>query len=348
MKMKRLAFLFLIFSLFIYCGSKQEKVEKKMEDGVEVILNHPEPYTMKGEPSILHVEEEFTIDTERDEIAELGVPDIGRFDIDSEGNIYFLQGREKLVFKFNKEGHFVTSFGRRGQGPGEIMSPIYLNITEQDEIPIQDYSKLKLFIFNKNGIIINETSIGLQSRGYFIPLENENYLHYRDYFDPTTQHRYDILELHNSKFEMLKELDKCDYDPVVAFTQQRKIFTPRVFISQVLHGRIYVGHENRGYEILVYDLGGNLVKKIRKKYKSTEVPLEFKENWLANIGRFKDRLVFPDKMPPFHYFFLDDEGRIFVKTYEKGPNKDEYIHDIFNSNGIFITRKSLTGYGDWI
>jgi len=346
--MKKLIYLILVLTLFLFCGTKQEKVEKIMEDGVEVVLNHLEPYKIKGEPFTLHIEEEFTIDTEKDEIAELGVPDIGRFDIDSEGNIYFLQGREKLVFKFNKEGHFVTSFGRRGQGPGEIMSPIYLNITEQDEIPIQDYSKLKLVIFNKDGIIINETTIGLQSRGYFIPLENENYLHYRDYFDPSTQHRSDILELYNSKFEMLKELDRCDYGPVVAFTQQRKIFTPRVFISQVLHGMIYVGHENRGYEILVYDLEGNLVKKIRKEYKPTEVPLEFKENWLANIGRFKDRLVFPDKMPPFHYFFLDDEGRIFVKTYEKGPNKDEYIHDIFNSGGIFITRKSLTGYGDWI
>ena len=93
---------------------------------------------------------------------------------------------------------------------------------------------------------------------------------------------------------------------------------------------------------------GNLVKKIRKEYNPADVPNEFKESWLANIGRYKDRLVFPDKMPPFHYFFLDDEGRLYVKTYEKGPNKDEYIHDIFNTDGIFIARKSMAGYGRWI
>jgi hypothetical protein len=50
-------------------------------------------------------------------------------------------------------------------------------------------------------------------------------------------------------------------------------------------------------------------------------------------------------MPPFHYFFLDEEGRLYVKTYEKGDKQGEYIHDIFDSNGIFFTRASMPGYG---
>ena len=59
----------------------------------------------------------------------------------------------------------------------------------------------------------------------------------------------------------------------------------------------------------------------------------------------KKRVYFPDYMPPFQYYFLDNEGRLYVKTYEKGNNKDEYVHDIFNSDGIFITKRSIGGYG---
>jgi hypothetical protein len=351
--MKKLIYLISILLVFSCCGPKQQKIEKIMEDGVEVIVNHLEPYKIKGEPSTLHLEEEFTIDTEKDEIAEQGVTDIRAFDVDSEGNIYFFQERESdknLIYKFDKNGHFVTLFGRRGQGPGEIQLPVYLNITRQDEIPIQDYGAFKLYIFDRKGTIIKETRLVSKGAGQFAfyPLENGNYLKFRDYFDPSTRHRYDILDLYNSRFEEIKELDRCDYGPGVAFTQQKKKGSPRVFIFEASGGMIYLGHENRGYEILIYDLDGKLLKKIRKEYDPADAPEEFKENLITNFGRFKDKLIVPDKMPPFHYFFLDDEGRLYVKTYEKGDNKNECIHDIFNSEGIFIKRMSMAGYGSWM
>jgi hypothetical protein len=46
-------------------------------------------------------------------------------------------------------------------------------------------------------------------------------------------------------------------------------------------------------------------------------------------------------MPPFLAFFSDDEGRLFVMTYEKGENPGEYICDIFNPDGVCVGRKSL-------
>lgn len=40
-------------------------------------------------------------------------------------------------------------------------------------------------------------------------------------------------------------------------------------------------------------------------------------------------------------FFLDDEGRIFVMTYERAENSNGYIYDIFNAQGLFIARKAM-------
>ena len=339
-----------LFCFTFGCQDKESKVERIIEDGVEVIVNHLEPYKIIGEPYKLILEEMFTIDTERDEIAELGLTNIKDFDVDSDGSIYFFQDRERdvnLIYKFDKNGNYLTSFGKRGQGPGEIQTPIYQRITAHDEIPVQNSGIPKLYVFDRDGILIRETQISLKIDGKFIPLENGKYLLFRGYFDPTFRHRYDVLSLYNSKWEEIKELDRIDYGPFVRITPKKK-GTPRVFIFEVTEELIYVGQEKRGYEILIFDLDGKLFRKLKKEYKSVKVPDEFKENLLINFGSYRDKLVIPEKMPSFHYFFLDDEGRLYVKTYEIGKNKHEYIHDVFNSDGIFIARKSMAGYGSWM
>ena len=110
-----------IMSLSVGCG-KQEGVERYLEDGVEIIVNHLEPYTIKGELTSLHLEEQFTIDTEKEEIAKIGLFEIGGFDIDSEGKIYIFpdtRSDENLVYKFDQDGKFIKAFGKRGQGVGD-------------------------------------------------------------------------------------------------------------------------------------------------------------------------------------------------------------------------------------
>jgi len=347
--MKKTATLISILLLFIYCGPKQDDVKKIIEDGVEVVINRLEPYKIKGETSSLQLEELFTIDTERDEIAELGLVDIGGFDINSEGSIYFFQGsdrKEHLVYRFDKEGNFSNSFGIIGQGSGEIIAPINAYITERDEILIQDHSKFKLFYFNKQGALIKETQIKLKSSRLFVlfPLKNNNYLKYTDNLDFSSKHRFDSLELCDSEFQTLLELDRCDYGQTFMANQTKRKGSPRVFIYQIMDKNIFVGHESRGYEILKFDLNGNLIRKIRKKYKPVKPTQDFIDTLLSNMGRFKGRVIIPDQMPPFHYFFLDDEGRLYVRTYEKGINEYEYIHDIFNPEGIYIAKKSMPSF----
>jgi len=85
-------FLFtLIF--FASCGSKEDKVDKIVEDGVEVVINHLEPYELKGESSTFRLDEKFVIDLERNDLAEIGLTEIHDFAVDSTGDIYFSAGR---------------------------------------------------------------------------------------------------------------------------------------------------------------------------------------------------------------------------------------------------------------
>jgi hypothetical protein len=85
---------------------------------------------------------------------------------------------------------------------------------------------------------------------------------------------------------------------------------------------------------------------VRKVYKKIPPSDEYKEKYKNNLGPrmyelLKSRLHFPSSLPPFHYFLTDKEGRIFVMTYEEGEQPSEHIYDIFNPDGIFISRKSM-------
>jgi len=47
------ACLICIIGLLVYCGPKQDEVDRHTEDGIEVVLNHLEPYPM-GETMMLN------------------------------------------------------------------------------------------------------------------------------------------------------------------------------------------------------------------------------------------------------------------------------------------------------
>jgi len=263
--MKKLIYLALILSLSFYCTSKQGKVEKIIENGVEVVVNHLEPYQVKGKPSNLILEKVSSFDTEKDDIAATGLTDIYRFDVDSEGNIYFLippKGQGNLVYKFDRNGNFITSFGRRGQGPFEFEYPYYIRIINNDKILIIEPSKRKFYIFSKDGIPIKETPLN-QGIDNVIPMENGKYLilfwHTQDmeakYFSLS-------LNLYSSKFKEIKELDRFRKFPNRRIAEKiaEKIINGinYVFVGEHSGGNIYIGNCERGYEILVYDLEGNL------------------------------------------------------------------------------------------
>ena len=89
--MKNLINLMLFIIFFIHCTPVTDSVEKYFEDGVEVVINHLEPYEIKGEPAILTLEKEYSIDFGGDDIGEMGIARTTRFEVDLQGNIYFFR-----------------------------------------------------------------------------------------------------------------------------------------------------------------------------------------------------------------------------------------------------------------
>ncbi len=344
-----------ILFLLFYCKPTKDEIERVMEDGVEVVLNQLEPHKIKGEPSTLNLDQEFIIDFEREDLKEKGIREVIGLDVDSDGNIYFIVSRSNadLILKFDANGNFVLSFGRRGEGPGELIAPRYLRIDESERIQIADNNRKKIYVFEKNGDFIRAISLPSNHRIATL-LENGNILAVKNNFNKDIgRGEYPII-LSNEDLEEIKMLHPGLWMP--NFTLSKRINPLRIYMDyNVLSpssGRIYVGNYGGEYEFLIYDAEGNLLRKIRKEYHKVKVPNQLKEeiiNWLSknldSFDQYKKKVYFPEFYPPFQFFFLDEKGRLYVMTYEQEQGSNAFIYDIFNHDGLLIGRIELDNYG---
>jgi hypothetical protein len=345
--MHRSISLILIILIMLSCSPQNDEVERTTEGGVEVILNHREPYKIKGEPSSLFLELEKVIDLEDPYFAEVGLGETELFDVDSQGNIYLLsdQNNENRIYKFDGQGEFLDAFCRKGQGPEEIQFVMWGGIDSNDSIVISDQVSKKGFVFDNNGNFIKGTR---NPKGEFAiyPLENGNYIsfwQFRGELDPDAEYFPQGFSLYNPHLEEIKVLDIFKY-PSPRKKGMNGTYVNSLFIWRKEGDFIYIGNEDRGYEFLVYDLDGNLLRKIRKEYDPVLFPESLRKQRQARYESFGRKVFFEKYWPPFLSFIVDDEGRIYARTYEEGEASDEFMYDIFNPEGIFILRKSMNIY----
>jgi hypothetical protein len=338
--------------LSLSCKPDQGRVDRISENGVDVVLNHLKPYVLRGEPSTLTLERVLYIDTEKDSTAAQGVTDIFSLEIDLAGNIYVLTPPTRpgnRVFKFSDKGELITSFGRMGQGPNELEYPHQILAVDPDKIWVLESPKNKYHVFQNDGAHAGENIVkpGFEE---IIPLKNGGFLIIRLVTDDMkAKYLPLVLGLSDSKFQVIKELDRFNSRPnrLIAASLPEKIVcgTESVFLAKTSGGRIYAGNSERGYEILVYDLEGKLIRKIRKEYTPVPVAEEYKKNYMKPyedyMPEYAKKIYFPENWHAFRSFFVDDDGCLFVMTYEPGENPGESVFDVFNKDGVFFMRTSL-------
>lgn len=337
--MKKFVCVLLVLFLFSNCNSKQDAVERIIEEGVEVVVNHLEPYKIEDLASTLTLEQELIIDTEKNEIAGTGLVDMETFAVDEEENIYFIRriSNENFVYKFDNQGRFVKSFARRGQGPGEIEWGGSVRYVGNNKLKIKDPTKTKYSVYNTEGEFLNDER--LKSHISIIKEFSNGKLFVFWQDSPPNREKYiNHLGLGEFGFENIEEIYNYSFPNV---TVVEKVYAPGNFwIEGASESQIFIGDGELGYEIMVFDLEGKMVRKIRKDYASVELTKEYKRNFFERRKKSPvlDKYVLRKHFPPFQYLFTDEEGRIFVMTYEKGQSPNEWIFDIFTPEGVFFGR----------
>lgn len=324
-------FIFLFFiSLFISTPVQKVKIEEK--NGVTIITNPNNPVKLKGEPTSLLFEEDLCLGAEPS--AEYMFEELRALRADINGNIIILDWGSNKILVFDQQGSFVRSFGKHGQGPGELAGPSRMRLKNGKEICILDNSNNRISYFSIKGECLLEVSTAKQRVFRAIPDSQGNF--YGDFFGFDKKIKYFIVKL-DPEFNLLYQ--------VVEIAKNQP---PPSGMTPILERLVYCLLPNdqlawavtSEYVINIVDLDGKLIRKIKKAYSrkritEPEKELLIRETFGEDSQAQKMKIYFPKHYYPMYYFCSDDMGRLFVRTYVRN-NNNSVKWDVFNHEGYYI------------
>lgn len=329
-----------VFMLLVSCGKEKVKWKGTIEEenGVIVVKNPKEP--MYGE-DFFDLKEELSIGEKEgsEEYIFSQVIDLG---VDDEEKIYILDFQEARIKVFNENGEYLRTIGKRGQGPGEIQRPMNLVITAGGQILVNDRGARFLHFFTLSGEYIKSMS---QARlpSFSRPMvDSQNNIVARYIVFPPGNIWTFVLKKFDSELNELFSIFSYDYE---LSPQTLNLFIPDCFWVVTKDDNIIWGYSDK-YEFKVLDGAGRLIRKIIKDYAPVEITKEEKQKWIQDTygetGIPPDIKISWDKYHnAFRFMNVDDEGRIYVQTYEETSRENGYYYDVFDSEGKYLAKVPL-------
>lgn len=95
---------------------------------------------------------------------------VSQASFDKEENLYVLDAGNHRVLVFNAQGKFVRKFGKKGGGPGELMSPVGLAVTSDGYVAVTDLGRPAVSLYKKDGTFAKNITLG---EDYGFPVMNQ-------------------------------------------------------------------------------------------------------------------------------------------------------------------------------
>jgi len=328
--------------ILVSCGKQKSEWKGTIEevDGVTIVKNPKEPIYSAD---VFSLEEELTIEDEEGEEGFMFL-NILNLVVDEEENIYVCDTKAAHIIVFDKNGDFLRTIGKKGQGPGEMSYPLDIHVFPQRELMVNDINQLRIHFFSLNGEYLRGFSTS--RLGAFRRPEVDSHGNMvAGFLIPGDEIR-----------TVLKKFTS-DLSPVFTITTQPLVTKPptleyfeirrttNLVWDITVEDDIIWGVITK-YEIFVHNTEGNLIKKIVREYDGIKITGKEKEKLIEDYFGNNPvppsiTLTFPNRYPPFIRFTCDEEGRIFVQTYEKTEDGERDYYDVFDSEGKYIARISL-------
>ena len=258
--------------------------------------------------------------------------------VDDAGTIYVLDAQAVHVKVFDASGKYLRTIGRKGQGPGEIESPLTLSINPSTgELAVHQASR-RMSYFKTDGVFLRHLSFkemwALRGR-----VDSQGNITITEGIVDEKDPRYETKML-GPDASVIAVIGKSPapgadgrFDPFMAINY---------FIVDRADRLIY-GYP-KTYEIQFFGPASpKLFRKVTREY--DPVPVAAEERALREKGNPPEiKLDFSKYHSAYYRFFASDTGHLFVQTWEKTKDGTS-IHDIFDPEGRFIGRVPLKPSG---
>ncbi|NIM58399.1 MAG: 6-bladed beta-propeller [Candidatus Aminicenantes bacterium] len=346
-----------IFFLFLVSCTKtkiSEKVEWRgeieYENGVKVVKNPAEP--VYGE-MLLDLEEDLAVGREDDD--NYMFYRVRKIDVDDQGNIYVLEGGNCRLQKFDPDGQYLQTIGKKGQGPGEFERPSKLSLGEENNIYISEYRKIH--IFNGKGKFINSILLSDFITDFSIASDKSIFGIASIRSDVESKQCFVKLD---HKGKMIKNIAQFDYPAklvqrkgtdgtTMAFGLSHQYNQDLYFSRAVADKHIYAYSSK--YSLFQVNLEGDLELIIKKEEPAHSISQKEKNKIYESYSRLEERwpkgvvkeaIQFPSHRPYFNRILTDDRGRIYVRRVRSVIDESEEVEfDIFSKEGHYLYKTNL-------
>ena len=248
-------------ALYIWKAEELAKVSKRTHKDAVVILNEGKGlWDKSGEPSI-EVIHDLTLG-EDDENEHYLFYRGGDVIADDDGNIYVLLRVEGLIRKFDRNGNYLLTIGREGQGPGEFIQPTRFLIDNRNTLHVIEYGNRRVSKFSLDGQYLDSTPLQFQGipRQFGLDENNNYYVSFYDRESETSIHKF------NSQGQLIKSFGETLYLARPVHYAERG-----TFIGQCTQGHIFTDKNSlyfsrrNPYDIRKYSYDGELKMLIFRK-----------------------------------------------------------------------------------
>ncbi|MBU2501512.1 hypothetical protein KJ682_09310 [bacterium] len=320
-----------------------------------VVENGPEPV---HPPRSVILEELWRIGGLEDEDNLLGLVDGAA--VDEEGNVYLLDTQLVTVQVFDSRGRFITSLGRKGEGPGEIRQASEVLLLPDGTVGLMQTFPGRIVKVDRSGLPAGEldlgknpgegglfTLLGADYRGGNLVLAGsritrEESIRYSarfiGSFDPSGNER---AVYHRATLTM---------DTTSGRRDEAAMFFPNRTWAVGPEGEVYIAPERNEYRIEAFAPGGEHRRTITLPYESLErTPQELAaaRSWMTPQGRRNlqalEVVVEPTQRDIVQMHVAADL-RLWVLSSRGAHPDDPGIHslwDVFDPEGRFDHQASL-------
>lgn len=345
--MPAITIIFLYFNLFSSAGQDgifRGKTEVKK--GVIIIKNPAQPVYGK---ITLDLEENLTLGSENEEnYLFYRVWDI---QADAQGNIYVLDSGAHRIQKYDKNGRYLRTIGRQGQGPGEFERPIMLTLDNNNNLYVGEMAKIHRF--DPKGEFVKATTVPFFYMN-FAPEDEGNFIVTGRVTIEGGQN-LGVLIL-NQDGEIMKKIAEFPGLPMheTGMTISHD-YSPQIRFSAIAGKGIVYGY-NLEYRLYMADFSGKNVIIVEKEEFPQAISRQEKNKIIndlqkntenAGLGWSKNLIEKMANLPKHRPFFdrirVDDEGRIYVRRRKSVlDDSPDMAFDIFGSEGHFLYTTKLS------
>ena len=324
---------------FLGSGLQAQEIKIKTEDGIPVVYNPKEPVPLKGQPTKLTLKEDLTIGKDTEDLNYM-FSGLQHTQVDEEEYIYAADWKESLIKVYDQNGKHVRSFGRKGQGPGEIGLPFYLGIFQGNKVVINDRRNAKFIFYSREGELLKEVPMGKYRSVTRFKVDSEaNFYAISRTFDED-----------KTTFEVKKF--SPTFDPLATFASievKRKprvapAFSPALFI-QMTRDENLIWIDFLKYELTLMNREGKVLRRIIKDFDPVKITKADEKRLIQQIWGDRGirpgyKFEVPKHFPPAQTFYVDDEDRIYVRTYDYINKEGNQLvrYDVFDPEGRYIAK----------